>query len=88
MLNEQALTSALLRLAHTKDQKVFYVDGHGERKLDGEANHDLGSFGKTLKLNGFQISNLNLALAPDVPANGSLLVITQPQIKLLPGRSQ
>ena len=85
MLNEQALTSALLRLAHTKDQKVFYVDGHGERKLDGEANHDLGSFGKTLKLNGFQISNLNLALAPDVPANGSLLVITQPQIKLLPG---
>jgi len=85
LLNEQSLSSALLRLAHTKDQKLMYVDGHGERKLDGAANHDLGDFGKKLKLNGFQVSSLNLALAQDVPGNGSVLVITQPQINLLPG---
>ena len=85
LLNEQSLSSALLRLAHSKDQKLMYVDGHGERKLDGEANHDLGDFGKKLKLNGFQVSSLNLALAQDVPGNGGVLVITQPQINLLPG---
>lgn len=85
LLNEQSLTSALLRLAHSKNQKLMYVDGHGERKLDGIANHDLGDFGKKLKLNGFQLSSLNLALAQDVPGNGSVLVITQPQIKLLQG---
>lgn len=85
LLNEQSLTSALLRLAHSRDQKLMYMDGHGERKLDGSANHDLGDFGKKLKHNGFQISSLNLALAQDVPANGSVLVITQPQIRLLPG---
>ena len=85
LLNEQSLTSALLRLAHTTNQKLMYVDGHGERKLDGIANYDLGEFGKKLKLNGFQISSLNLALAQDVPSNGSVLVITQPQIDLLPG---
>jgi len=61
------------------------VDGHGERKLDGIANHDLGDFGKKLMQNGFQLSSLNLALAQDVPDNGSVLVITQPQIDLLPG---
>lgn len=85
LLNEQSLTSALLRLAHTRDQKLMYVDGHGERKLDGIANHDLGDFGKKLKQNGFQIASLNLAIAQDVPDNNSVLVITQPQIKLLPG---
>ncbi len=85
LLNEQSLTSAFLRLARSKDQKLMYVDGHGERKLDGSANHDLGDFGKKLKHNGFHISSLNLALAQDVPANGSVLIITQPQIRLLSG---
>jgi ABC-type uncharacterized transport system involved in gliding motility auxiliary subunit len=85
LMNEQTVTGALLRLAHTTGQKLMYMDGHGERKLDGKANYDLGDFGGKLKQNGFQIASLNLALAQDVPANGSVLVITQPQIKLLPG---
>ena len=85
LLNEQSLSSALLRLAHSTAQRLMYVDGHGERRLEGLANHDLGDFGKKLKQNGFQLASLNLALAQDVPANGSVLVITQPQIKLLPG---
>lgn len=85
LLNEQSLSSALLRLAHSKDQKLMFLDGHGERRLDGAANHDLGEFGKKLRQNGFQLSSLNLALAQDVPANGSVLIITHPQINLLPG---
>jgi ABC-type uncharacterized transport system len=88
LLNEQSLSSALLRLAHSKNQQLMYLDGHGERKLEGAANHDLGDFGKKLKQNGFKLSSLNLALAQDVPANGSVLIITQPQIKLLPGETE
>lgn len=85
-LNEPILTGALLRLARTRDQTVMYLDGHGERKLDGIANHDLGAlFGARLKQNGFRISSLNLALAQEVPDNASVLVITQPQIDLMPG---
>ncbi len=85
-LNEQVLTSTLLRMAHNRDQVVMYLDGHGERKLDGIANHDLGElFGAKLKLNGFRIASLNLALAQDVPDNASVLVITQPQVALMPG---
>lgn len=85
-INEQTLTSTLLRLAHTRDQTVMYLDGHGERKLDGRANHDLGLlFGAKLKQNGFKISSLNLAIAPDVPSNIRVLVITQPQVDLMTG---
>lgn len=85
MLSEQALTSALLRLAHRKEQLLMYLDGHGERKLEGSANHDLGEFGKRLQQNGFRLGSLNLTLAQDVPVNASALIISQPQIDLLPG---
>lgn len=85
-INEQIVTSTLLRLAHTRDQTIMYLDGHGERKLDGIANFDLGSlFGAKLKQNGFHLDSLNLALAQDVPGNVSVLVITQPQLDLMPG---
>jgi len=85
-INEQIVTSTLLRLAHTRDQTVMYLDGHGERKLDGIANHDLGAlFGAKLKQNGFRLNSLNLALAQEVPKNVSVLVITQPQLDLMPG---
>lgn len=86
LINEQTLTSALLRLAHSTEQTVMYLDGHGERKLDGQANQDLGLiFGAKLKQNGFKINSLNLAIAQDVPVNTRLLVITQPQVDLMAG---
>ena len=85
LLSEQALTSALLRLAHGTAQLLMYVDGHGERKLEGIANYDLGTFGERLRQNGFHLSPLNLTLAQDVPQNASMLLITQPQTDWLPG---
>lgn len=85
-INEQIFTSTLLRLAHSRDQTVMYLDGHGERKLDGIANHDLGElFGAKLRHNGFRINSLNLALAQEVPANVGVLVVTHPQFDLMPG---
>ena len=84
-LNEQTLSSALLRLAHNKDQLLMYLGGHGERKLDGPANHDLGEFGARLHQLGYRITSLNLAVAQEVPANTNMLVLTHPQTKLMPG---
>lgn len=81
--NEQALANALLRLARGSDRLVLWLDGHGERKLNGPANHDLGEFGRQLELKGFRVSGLNLALAQEVPANAALLVVSSPQVPLL-----
>jgi ABC-type uncharacterized transport system involved in gliding motility auxiliary subunit len=86
-LNEQTLSGALLRLAHNKDQLLMYLGGHGERKLDGVANQDLGEFGQRLKQLGYRMASLNLTIAQEVPANASMLVLTQPQTKLLPGEA-
>jgi len=87
-LNEQALANALLRLARGTERLVLWLDGHGERKLNGPANHDLGEFGRQLELKGFRVTGLNLALAQEVPANAALLVVSTPQVALLAAEVQ
>lgn len=77
--NEQAFANALMRLARGAERLVLWLDGHGERKLDGIANHDLGEFGRQLQHKGFRVNSVNLALAQQVPANAALLVIASPQ---------
>ncbi len=84
-LTEQDLTNLLLRLARSAEREVAYLDGHGERKLDGRANHDLGEFGGQLRVKGFKTAPLNLAVAPEVPDNVAVLIIAGPRVDLLPG---
>ena len=45
---EQDMTNLLVRLARTNQQAIMYLDGHGERLLQGLKNHDIGEFGKQL----------------------------------------
>lgn len=81
---ESALANALLRLARDRERLVVWLDGHGERKLDGNANFDLGQFGRALAARGFRLLPLNLALAQDMPANAAVLVVASPRTALLP----
>ncbi len=83
-VNESSFVNLLMRLARDQDRLVMYLDGHGERKLDGTANFDLGEFGAQLASRGFKSAPLNLALAQDVPRNISLLLIAGPRVDLLP----
>jgi len=80
--NEQSFINALVRLARSSERLVMALEGHGERRLNGIANHDLGEFGKQLAAKGFQTTSVNLAAAQEVPANASLLLIANPQVDL------
>ena len=83
-INEQAFTNALMRLARSEERRVMILSGHGERKLDGIANRDMGDFGKKLIETGFKGESLNLANS-DIPPETNLLVIASPQADLLEG---
>ena len=80
--NEQSFINALVRLARSSERRVMALEGHGERRLNGIANHDLGEYGKQLAAKGFKINSLNLTIAQEVPANASLLLIANPQVDL------
>ena len=84
-LTEQELTNLLVRLMRSSERLVTALDGHGEGKLDGRANFDLGELGSQLAAKGFRTGSVNLAIAQDVPDNTSVLVIAGPQADLLPG---
>ncbi len=85
IVNEQVFTNLLIRLLRSGEKLIMNLSGHGERKLDGRANHDLGEFGKQLTTKGLKFGSLNLAIAQDVPTNANILVIASPQVDLLKG---
>jgi ABC-type uncharacterized transport system involved in gliding motility auxiliary subunit len=82
--NEQSFINALMRLMRAGERLLMALDGHGERRLGGIANHDLGEFGKQLNAKGFKTNSVNLAVAPEVPANANVLLIANPQVDLQP----
>ena len=82
--SEQSFANVLMRLMRGSASLVMWVEGHGERRLDGIANHDLGEFGRQLQNKGLKLNSVNLALAQEVPSNASVLVITTPQTDFQP----
>ncbi|MDX1444090.1 MAG: GldG family protein [Gammaproteobacteria bacterium] len=82
-LGEREVSNAIARLIRGREAFVVFMRGHGERKHDGEANFDLGTFGAELERQGFQLHGLTLAVEP-LPANTSLLVVAGPQTNWLP----
>ncbi|QYZ66642.1 MAG: mucin [Gammaproteobacteria bacterium (ex Lamellibrachia satsuma)] len=82
-LDEITLTNAIHRLLRTETHWLVGLEGHGERSLLGEANHDLGLFGSALQQKGIKTISLNLVDTPDIPDNTSLLVVASPQKTLL-----
>jgi len=81
-LGEVEFTNVLLRLARADERLVMCLEGHGERSLAGQANHDLGDFGAQLRAKGIRLNSLNLAIAPEVPQNAALLVIAGPRVDM------
>ncbi len=84
-INEQAFTNLLIRLARPQIKQLKVLSGHGERKLDGIANRDLGDFGKKLTAIGFAATPFSLMSGEPAQSNGDILVIASPQIDLLAG---
>lgn len=77
-LGEQAMTHALQRLSRQTERVLLFLDGHGERKPLGTANHDLGTFGRELAKTGILARPLDLRVEAPIPA-AAVLVIAGPR---------
>ncbi len=82
-LDERSFTAALLQLARTGDRLIGFAAGHGERRFDGEANHDLGKFAEALAARGDRL--VPVPLTAPVPQRLTLLVVASPSSAWLPG---
>ncbi|HHM05406.1 MAG TPA: ABC transporter [Gammaproteobacteria bacterium] len=84
-LREQSFTNALQRLLRSGTRTLVFLDGHGERQPDGQANFDLSTWTQALAKKGFRSLSLNLAQNPEIPPDTDVLVIAGPQVAILPG---
>ena len=83
--SEEEFTNALNRLLRGTDRWLSFIEGHGERKSLGDANHDLGIWVNSINQRGFSAQPLNLTQVNAIPDNTSVLVISKPSIDFLPG---
>lgn len=87
-IGELGLSAAIARLSTARAPWVAVLEGHGERRIEGEAPADLGRFGQELKGQGYRLRGLDLATVAEVPANTQLLLVANPSIPLFPGEAQ
>ncbi len=84
-LSERSLTNALERLMRGSDRLVAFVTGDGERRADGQANSDMGTFMAQLEARGMRAVPLNFAQVSAVPEHTDLVVLASPTLMLAPG---
>jgi ABC-type uncharacterized transport system involved in gliding motility auxiliary subunit len=87
-LTERSFTDALERLVRGNDRIVAFVTGHGERRADGVANADLGTFVSQLEQSGMRAVPLNFSQVTSVPEHTDVVVLAGPQAALAPGATK
>lgn len=73
---EEALTTALEKLARADTRWVTYFSGRGERDLLGGASYDLGTLGAQVQRQGFKLHQLGIDEAGAIPTESALLVLS------------
>ena len=88
VLTEREFSNTLVRLSRTQTRVAAFLIGDGERRADGQANADYGTFSSLLAQQGVRLVPLALGPQAKVPENTDLLVIADPQAPLSEGSRQ
>ncbi len=83
-LSEQDISNTLYRLLRANKRRLFFIQGHGERHPNQDANFDLSQLSRHLSKQGFLIDTINLAKEKSIPDEVAILVIAGPRLAFLP----
>lgn len=81
---EQTLTNSILAITEESKPKIYFVDGHGEYKL----NSDLGVLAAYLKNEAYETATLNLVSEGEIPDDCDILAIMSPSTDLVESEAQ
>ena len=81
---EETFTSAILSVIQEKKTKLYFMEGHGEPKLEGLDNEGLVYFNNLLKGENMETQSLNLRKKKEIPPDMDILVICGPSEPFLP----
>jgi ABC-type uncharacterized transport system involved in gliding motility auxiliary subunit len=83
-IQEQDITSGILRVSRDVQKKVYFLTGHRERDIQSLDRVGYSQARGALEDDGYVVEPLNLATADAVPADATVLILAAPQTPLLP----
>ncbi len=86
--DEQAITSAILKVTQARTTTIYFLTGHRERQIDGSDRDAYSSVKSLLEQDNFNVAPLNLTITTTVPLSDTVLVVADPQSPLAPREEQ
>lgn len=84
-LGEQAFTAAILNVSSPRQQVLYFLQGHGEMRLDDVSpTRGLSVLAAELALRNFAVAPLDLSQSRAIPDDAALVVIAGPQNRFEP----
>jgi ABC-type uncharacterized transport system involved in gliding motility auxiliary subunit len=94
-LDESHLTNAIVKLSRQGEKVVYFVQGHGEPAIEGEAGQARTGFARAaeaLRNENYRVESLLLARSAEVPADADVVIVAgaarpffEPEIAALEG---
>jgi ABC-type uncharacterized transport system involved in gliding motility auxiliary subunit len=81
---EQELVNGLIKAVQGRQHKVYFVQGHGERDIDGSDRPGYATIKGALGSDNYTVEKLVLAQQKEVPADASVLVVAGPKTDFFP----
>lgn len=75
---EENITNAIVKLTRTGRKRVYFLEGHNERPIEGEAGEDREGMSRAadaLRNENYEVEKLLLAAAGDVPDDADIVVV-------------
>lgn len=87
-VTEERFTNALIRVSREERKAVYFLEGHGERRID-EADQDGYSQAKeSLEREGFEVKALSILKEGRIPQDAAVVVIGGPQRMFVGGEKE
>jgi len=80
-VTEENITNAMVKLSRTGEKKVYFVEGHNEHAIEGEAGSQKDGYERAadaLRNENYHVEKLLLAAKGDVPEDADAVVIPGP----------
>jgi ABC-type uncharacterized transport system involved in gliding motility auxiliary subunit len=85
-LTEEALTNAIVKLTRRGEKVVYFLEGHNERLIEGDAGKDREGYAMAadaLRNENYRVEKLLLAVTGDVPEAANAVIVAGPTRPLL-----
>jgi ABC-type uncharacterized transport system involved in gliding motility auxiliary subunit len=82
-VDEQTITSGLLRVTSDEEKKVYFITGHGEHSLTDNTEEGYSEVKQALERENYLVENINLAATEAMPADITVLILAGADRQLL-----